>query len=146
MNRYADLRHKQQEEFNAFPMKFAFSNKQFEEGMRELGLTPDDTDKIYGAPGGGFYRRSDSTKLVEMTERHDREMQEAIAEDKTGDRFIYEMFSYELANHEFGYTGEFDETLEALDYTLEQVKADKRLLHGLEKAAKEIIENDGGIW
>ena len=139
MNRYADLKQRQQQEFSAFPMQFAFSDSQFAEGMAALGLKPTDTDKIYKAPGGGFYRREDGPRLYDMMERFDQELQEAIASDKTGDGFIYEMFLYELGNHEYDVTLDLDETLDALDYTMDAIQADPRLCHGLERARLEIL-------
>lgn len=139
MNRYADLKQRQQAEFAAFPMQFAFSDQQFVEGMAALGLEPTDTDKIYKAPGGGFYRREDSPRLKEMMDRFDRELAEAIAKDRTGNGFIFEMFLYELRNHEYGYTMDLDETLDALDYTLDGIQADPRLSRGLEKARKKVL-------
>ena len=142
MNQYADLKQRQQQEFSAFPMQFAFSDSQFAEGMAALGLKPTDTDKIYKAPGGGFYRREDGPRLYDMMERFDQELQEAIASDKTGDGFIYEMFLYELENHEYDVTMDLDETLDALDYTPEDIRADDRLRHGLEKARLEILGRD----
>ena len=57
MNRYAELREKHQKEFDKFPMKFAFSDKQFKEAMESLGLTENDTDKIIGIGAGGFIRK-----------------------------------------------------------------------------------------
>ena len=139
MNDYAKMKRRQQEEFDAFPMRFAFSEKQFAEAMEKLGLKPTDTDKIYKAPGGGFYRREDSQRLAEMMDRFEKELEDAIATDKTGDGFIYQMFLYELNNHEYGYTWELDETLDALDLTMEDIRADSRLNHGLEKAMQEIM-------
>lgn len=139
MNRYADLKQRQQQEFSAFPMQFAFSDSQFAEGMAALGLKPTDTDKIYKAPGGGFYRREDGPRLYDMMGRFDRELQEAIAEDETGDGFIFEMFLYELGNHEYDVTMELNETLDALGYTMEDIQADPRLCHGLERARLEIL-------
>lgn len=65
MNRYAELKQRQQQEFAAFPMQYAFSNQQFAGAMAALGLDPADTDKVYKAPGGGFYRREDSSRLKE---------------------------------------------------------------------------------
>lgn len=138
MNRYADLKQRQQEEFAAFPMQFAFSDRQFAEAMAALGLEPTDTDKVYKAPGGGFYRREDGQRLKAMMDRFDRELQEAIAADGTGEGFIYEMFLYELDAHEYGYTMDTEDTLDALGYTLADVQADPRLFHGLEKAVTEI--------
>ena len=138
MNRYAELKRRQQAEFNAFPMQFAFSDRQFAEGMAALGLTPADTDKIYKVPGGGFYRRQDSQRLKDMLDRFDRELSEAIAADETGEGFIYEMFLTELENHEYSYTRDTEETLEVLGYTAEEVLNDPRLKRGIEKAVTEI--------
>lgn len=140
MNRYADLKQRQQEEFDAFPMQFAFSDRQFAEAMAALGLTPADTDKVYKAPGGGIYRREDGPRLKEMMDRFDRELQSAIADDPTGDGFIYEMFLFELGNHEYCCTGDLSKTLYALDYTPDGIQADPRLSHGLERARLEILE------
>lgn len=139
MNRYADLKQRQQEEFAAFPMQFAFSDRQFAEAMAALGLTPADTDKVYKAPGGGIYRREDGPRLKEMMDRFDRELQSAIADDPTGDGFIYEMFLFELGNHEYGCTGDLSETLYALAYTPDSIRADPRLSHGLERARLEVL-------
>ena len=139
MNRYADLKQRQQQEFGTFPMQYAFSNQQFAEGMAALGLKPADTDKIYKVPGGGFYRREDGSRLKTMMDRFDQERHEAVAGDKTGDGFIYEMFLYELENYEYGCTMDLSETLDALGYTPEDIQADPRLSHGLERARLEIL-------
>ena len=139
MNRYADLKQRQQQEFGTFPMQYAFSNQQFAEGMAALGLKPADTDKIYKVPGGGFYRGVYGSRLKTMMDRFDQELHEAVAGDKTGDGFIYEMFLYELENYEYGCTMDLSETLDALGYTPEDIQADPRLSHGLERARLEIL-------
>ena len=41
MNKYAELRSRQQKEVNALPLGFAFSNRQFEEMMKGWGLDPE---------------------------------------------------------------------------------------------------------
>lgn len=142
MNRYADLKQRQQQEFGTFPMQYAFSNQQFAEGMAALGLKPADTDKIYKVPGGGFYRREDGSRLKTMMDRFDQELHEAVAGDKTGDGFIYEMFLYELNVHEYGYTMDTEDTLDALGYTVEEVLGNPRLKRGIEKAVTEICGRD----
>lgn len=142
MNRYADLKQHQQQEFGTFPMQYAFSNQQFAEGMAALGLKPADTDKIYKVPGGGFYRREDGSRLKTMMDRFDQELHEAVAGDKTGDGFIYEMFLYELNVHEYGYTMDTEDTLDALGYTVEEVLGNPRLKRGIEKAVTEICGRD----
>lgn len=117
MNAYLEMKERHQKEFNEFPMKFAFSDKQFEEGMRELGLEPTDTDKVYSlGETGGFYRRSDAEKLHEMLKRHTEEEDAAIAADTDGTGYAYEMFYYELGDHEYSYTYDTEDTLNALGY------------------------------
>lgn len=135
-NTYKTLKDQHAKEFNEFPMQFAFSNEQFKEGMKKLGLKETETHKVYSFGGGGFYRRTDSKALGEMIERHNREMNEAIENDQTGEGYIFDMFDYELANHEFGYTWDLEPTLDALGLTMDEVKANERLLHGLNLAKK----------
>lgn len=141
MNKYSELRQRQQEEVNALPIGFAFGDKQFREMMEGWGLDPEkDLDKIYKLGGtGGFYKRTDAQLIRDTFSRHEEERRAAIAEDKTGEGFIYQMFLAELADHEYGYTGDAEDTLEALGYTWEQVTADKRLLRGLEMAQKRLL-------
>lgn len=44
---------------------------------------------------------------------------------------INEMFQFELINHEYGYTHELDDTIEALDLTKKQIRENKALKNGL---------------
>jgi hypothetical protein len=140
MNPYVTLRNKHQREMNAFPLGFAFSDKQFAEMMAKWNLSPDDTDKIYSIGGGGFVRKCDADAMHEMFERHAREDEEAIRENK--DDYLYHMFDYELANHEYNYTGDLTDTLDALDLTLEDIIADKRMDEALKRACKHQMEMD----
>jgi hypothetical protein len=135
-NAYYTLKRKHEREFKEFPMIFAFSTKDLEEGLVKLGLTPDDKDKIYSTGGGGYYRKSDSPALKEMLDRFDREMQEAKDADETGDGFLFEMFDYELANHEYCITYDVHDTLDALDMTIEEVQSSEKLTHALNRARK----------
>ncbi len=141
MNAYKQLKDKHQKEMNAFPLGAAFSDKQFEEMMQKWGLTVNDADKICSIGGGCFIRKSDKAAFFEMLDRFKKEREDAIAADKTGDGFICDMFFYELANHEYCITYDYEETFDALGLTEEQVNADKRLLHGLQKARKAYLKN-----
>ena len=88
MNKYTDLKNRQQEEFNAFPLGAAFGNKQFAEMMQAWGLTENDTDKIYSIGGGCYIRKSDHKAFHEMLDRHEKERRNAIAADLTGYGFL----------------------------------------------------------
>ena len=141
MNAYQQLKDRQQKEFNAFPLGAAFSKEQFEKMMQGWDLTLNDTDKICSIGYGCFIRKSDKERFLEMNTRFKKEMQDAVAADKTGDGFICDMFLYELANHEYCITYDYEETFDALGLTLEKVNADQRLIRGLQKALKDYLKN-----
>ena len=141
MNRYADMMRRHKEEINRLPLGFAFSDQQFCEMMHGWGLDPEkDTDKLYRLPGGGFVRKKDHALLHETLDRQEAELQAAIGADETGEGFIYEMFLQELNDHEYGCTGDTEDTLDALGYTAEEVLGDPRLRRGIRKAAAEICK------
>lgn len=127
MNLYKNLKSKHQKEVDEFPISFAFSDKQFAEGMRKLGLLPTDTDKVYSIGLGGFIRKKDSKAFGDMLKRHTNEMNEAISKDKTGAGFIKDMFLYEMWNHEYGYTGDLEPVLSALGLTFKDIEKNKNL-------------------
>ena len=141
MNKYRELKERQQKEVDAFPIGACFSQEQFEKMMNKWGLTVDDTDKIVSIGGGCYIRKTDVTAFNELFERIAKEKQEAIDGDETGDGFIKDMFIYELANHEYCITYDYEDTLDALDLTLEQVLNTPKLKHGLAVARKEYLAN-----
>lgn len=71
-----------------------------------------------------------------MMMRHKRERNEAIKADVTGEGFIYQMFADEMADHEYGYTGDLEEVLEAVGMTLEEIANNPALSAGLIKAKR----------
>ena len=143
MNKYADLRSRQQKEVNALPLGCAFSNRQFEEMMKGWGLDPEkDLDKIVSIGCGGFIQKKDRTAMHETFDRHKRELKEAVAADQTGEGFIFDMFLCELDNHEYSYTGDTSEALEALGLTAQEVVDDPRLNRGICKAHQVIMGRD----
>ena len=141
MNKYTELKNKQQAEINAFPIGAAFSNKQFAEMMNKWGLTENDADKIYHIGGGCYIRKSDHKTFHEMLDRHEQERKAAIAEDPAGDGYIYDMFYTELADHEYCITHDLTDTLYALGLSVDEINADNRLLHGLGKAIKQYLKD-----
>lgn len=142
MNTYTALKERHQAEVNAFPMGFAFSNAQFEKMMAKWGLTVNDTDKIYKLGGtGGFYLRTDAKALHEMFDRHEKERRQAIENDTDGTGYIYEMFRYELANHEYCITYDYAPTLDALGLDYAEVRGNELLWNALQKAKKDYLNN-----
>ena len=107
--------------------------------MKKLGLNPSQTNMITNIGGGGFIRTSDVPAWQQLIQQHQMEMQAAIQQDQTGDGFIYQMFRYELANHEYTYSEDPSDALRALGITYQQVMADPRLAHGFEKAREKLL-------
>lgn len=140
-NLYSELISKHRKEFNSLPLAFAFSDKQFEEGMKKFGLQPHEVDKVVSIGAGGFMLKSDKHKYVEMINKHEEETQSAINNSETGEQFIFDMFNYELANHEYIITYEIDDAIRALGLTVEEIEADERLSNGLKKARQYQREN-----
>ena len=143
MESYRELRDRQQKEFDELPLGFAFSMEQFRGMMEEWGLDPEkDQDKLYRIPGGGFIQRKDHKHFHEVVDRHAAELEAAKQSDTDGTGFLYQMFLFELDNHEYGYTGEYEDALESLGLTMKDVHKSVRLTRALEKAAKEIRERE----
>ena len=55
---------------------------------------------------------------------------------------MYQMFRSELANHEYGYTGDIEETLDAVGVTLDDLNKHENLRKGLAKALKTYEYDD----
>jgi len=143
MNKYIKLKQNQQEEFNKFPVAFAFSDEQFKEGLVKLGLTENDKDKVIDIGFGGFIKECDKNAYIEMAKKHKEEIKRAIIEDKTGENFIKDMFEAELLNHEYGYTRDLTDTLFALDLTFKEIEENANLKNGLKHALKKYeVRND----
>lgn len=134
---YQQLNEKQQNEVNAFPIGAAFNKKQFEEMMTEWNLKPSDTDKICSIGNGVFIRKANIPAFEALITKFHNEMQEATDNDETGEGFVYQMFAYELANHEYCITYDLEETLDALGYTMEDIQNNTKLSNGLKKALKK---------
>ncbi len=141
MNKYEQLKNRQQKEFNEFPLGAAFTKEQFAEMMSKWNLTVNDTDKILSVGCGCFIRKSDRESYKQLGERFTKETADAIAEDTTGDGFVFDMFLYELANHEYCITHDLDDTLDALNLTVDEINNNPKLLHGLHKALKFYNKN-----
>ena len=132
MSKYTELKAKHQAEVDAFPFGFVFNQKQFEEMMSKWGLTPDDTDKIYSIGGGGYVRKDDAKEMHEMFDRHESEMKAAMQDDK----FLFDAFNYELANHEYCITQDIADAVNAVGIPVKEILANKRMLTILHLAIK----------
>lgn len=71
MNKYQELRNRQQQEFNTLPLGFALDQKQFDEMMRGWGLHPKrDVKKICSIGACGYIQKKDVALLHQTNRRH----------------------------------------------------------------------------
>lgn len=132
--KYSEMKSKHRDEFDALPIYFAFNDKQFEEAMTKMGLTVDDTDKVARIPAGGFCLKTNVKMVLDTFLRHEQEHAAALIDPE----YVYEMFFYELNNHEYGYTWDESDTIRALGLTADEVEQSAILKAGLVKAKQNI--------
>lgn len=140
METYKEMKQRHQSEIDALPLAFALSKEQYREKLAEWGIEEEDarSGAVVGIGGGGFCKANDHNEVLATFRRIQDENDAAIKADTTGDGFIYQMFLYELNNHEYSYTGDVDDTLTALGLTWEEMADNPALLNGLNKALKTI--------
>lgn len=134
---------KEYEDFSKGKVFYAFSDNQFKEGMQKLGLDADkeeDLKKIVYFFSGCYALKEEVKNLKDLLASFTEEQKKLIEEDKTGLGFIYSMFKYELANNEYGYTYDLNDTLRALGLTYGEVMERPNLMYGLNKALEEYKE------
>ena len=94
MESYKELRERQQQEVNDFPLGFAFGNKQFEEMMAGWGLDAkkdSNLAQVASLFSGAYILKKDVPAYKDMSRRHREELAAAIKADETGEGFIYQM-------------------------------------------------------
>lgn len=140
MESYRQMQERHQKEMNSFPIAFAYSDQQFDDGMRRLGLDPSETDKVVSVFCGAFIRKEDRDALMEMFERHSKEERDAFI--KNEDDWAYHAFRYELANHEYSYTGDYEPALEACGFDLDELKQYPDLVVTFRRAMRDSMNYD----
>ena len=144
-NKYLDLKEKHAKEVSDFPMMFSFNKEQFKEGMAKLGLKETDTHLVVTSHVGGVVvRKTDSKALTEMFANHRKETKEAMQADLTGEGYIFDMFNYELANHEYCVTGDDWDTLRCLGLSQEDIVKSEPMTKGYNKAVQ--CQYDNSNW
>lgn len=130
-----------QKEVNEFPLVFAFSNQQFEEGIKEKwGLdanNKEDLKKIVSIGYGGYVLEADAKRYIEMLKRHAKEKKEFNADFKN----LVEQIKYEMYNHEYTYVPyEVEEEIRDALYIYQD---HPRFEEAWKKAKKEVLKKAG---
>lgn len=132
---YRQLRERHQKEINQFPIVFAFSKQQLSDGVKkafDLDLNTS-ASELRSIGCGGFILKKDADALHEMLSRHGKELKEGQQDYN----FCYEMFVYEMNDHEFSYTGDLEEVLNACSVTNEELEKSVTLQKALAAARKK---------
>lgn len=103
---YLDLKKKQQEEISAFPIAYAFNEKQLEEALEKLGATKEECVSIFGH--GDVVKKTNAKAFIHMLERHVDELKEKL---RTDEAFAEAAFRYEMDNHEYAINWDGDEEI-----------------------------------
>lgn len=131
METYKQLKERQQQESNAFPFGFAFSNEQFDDMMKKLPL--DEGDKYYSLGAGAFVRGKDIPAMTEMFKRHNAELKELRQHTKELKKAILS----ELYNHEWEYSEDLDSVLDAVGISQEDFAENEDLKKAFKSALRQ---------
>ena len=122
---YLELKKKHQEEFEAFPIAYAFNDKQLQEALEKLGATKEECITVFGH--GDIVKRTDAEVLIAMLEHHDEELKRKLKDDVD---FAEAAFLYEMDNHEYAINWSADEdVLAAFNIDFDFIRK-----HGLQMA------------
>ena len=142
MGLYKEQGAEQQGRMNSFLSKyafFAFDNKQFDDGLKKLGIAPGTEGALLAIPGGGYILADKAQDFKDLLQSFKRERTDAIRNPDTGPEFAYEMFLTELYNTEYRYTEDPEDAIESLGYTMQAIEADPVLKPAFERACKRIF-------
>ncbi len=140
METYQEMQARHQKAISSFPVKFAFSKEQFAQAMQELGLEPNQTSEVVSIGGGGFVRKRDKEDLLNLFDKHRLEHEAALASDTDGKGYAYQMFLYELGNHEYVITYDLEDTLNACGVTADEINSSPALLKALDNALQDYLK------
>ena len=134
---YCELKKEQEKELNEFTgIFYAFNNKQFKEGMEKIGLEEKDTKKIYSLGSGGYILKEKSKDFNDMFNKFSDKKTKALKTEE----FLLEALTYELQNHEFCITYDYEQTFEALGLTIEDIEGLSFGLEVLNKAKNVALQ------
>lgn len=127
---YLDLKDRQQQEVNDFPIAYAFNDEQLADALETLGAKIEDCATVLGA--GDIIRKKDIPAYKAMLLRHIEELHEALEDE----RFAEEAFKYEMDNHEYAFNWDGDAEILGAFCLTERQLAEKNLVGAFSRARK----------
>lgn len=120
MSKYQEIKKQSEEKrtvlFKEVGLFFAFSDQQFAENKTPLT----EGDKYVSIGAGGYLQKSKVDEFIKSSKAITKWEKDEIKNKK----LAREQIAYELANHEAYYTGELEDTYDALGgvYTMEEIR------------------------
>lgn len=145
MNLYTQLKATQQKRVNKYMEGctfFAFTDKQFSEGLKQLNIEGKEGAIVSLGDTGGYILKEKVKGFMDILKQNRAEFERALADQDTGRQFAFDMFYTELANHEYSYTGNQWEALDALGITADDLKSSAMLQEALAEAKAEILRGN----
>jgi hypothetical protein len=103
-NAYEELKDRQREEFNNFPIAYAFNDEQLKAALKKLGVeSTKECVTVFGH--WDIVKKENAPKLIAMMKRHDQEVLEAMKNEE----FAEVAFLYEMNNHEYAINWDGDD-------------------------------------
>jgi hypothetical protein len=143
---YQTFKEDQQKKVNTFIEGhhgfFAFTQKHLLEGLLGLGLDPTDPDvtkNLVRVDGGLILLKTNLPDYEKLAEDFADDLYKRLEADPEGTGFAYQMFLYELCNHEYCITLDEEETLEDLGLDDEDFQKYPGLIKALNRAKKEAV-------
>lgn len=130
---YADWKNSKEKIGNFEGLFFAFNHEQLKEGIAKVGATKE--NKITSIGAGGYILTSRLKAFEELVDSSDKKLKTLMNDFD----FAVSAFRYELANHEYCITGEIEEAVCSLGYTVEEILNSKHLSEALLEARKQYI-------
>lgn len=151
INKYEEMEKRHIEEFQAFPKLYAsyfelelneFSNenhkKEFEDDMKELGLKPNEKDKLVKIMPFTYIRKDQLSEYNALMDKMEKEIDTEIEKDNIGNGFIKDMFKYGILNSGFDTEG----VLNFIGISKEEFEQNDKLKKGLELAKQELKKQE----
>lgn len=127
---YRALKRKHQQSLEHFEgIFYAFSEKQFKEGLKKLNLSEGEKNKVLKLGAGSFILKDRASDFEKLILSNERELKESLKDEK----FLLDALRYELCNHEYSYTGDIYPALDALSLRLEDIP--QNVLSGAKRMA-----------
>ena len=137
---YRKWKENRQKDFDKLPIYWAFGEQQFKELLQKLNLqdTSEDLKKLTNIGCGGIMRKCDLYLLKQHNETFSSEILKKWL--KNNFNFAYDAFKFEMANHEFGYTYEIEDTLYSLDLSFKDIQQNALLKLAFLRAKKDYLK------